>query len=176
MNSQNLRPADTAVRQGSADLRTEALQMLQPIQFCTISYSFPQLFPSSLCLPTIIPTCGSASLPYLFPFLSLWSPRSFCQASFCSCSMEVLIFQSSQFLVRSASCLRIFWKIKFLERQLADSAFNTVLSHNISVSTEEKSSQIMQCADLAATNGEFGHCRDVWFTALPDINSPWPHK
>lgn len=60
-----------------------------------------------------------------------------------------------------------FIKIKFLERQLTDSAFNTVLSHNISVSTEGKSSQIMQCADLASTNGESGHCR-----ALTDMNSP----
>lgn len=54
-----------------------------------------------------------------------------------------------------------FIKVKFLERWLTDSAFNTVLSHNISVSIEGKSSQITQCADLASTNGESGHCRDV---------------
>lgn len=49
----------------------------------------------------------SASLPYLFPFLSLCNPRSFCQASSYSYSMEVLKNRSSQFLVCSASCLRI---------------------------------------------------------------------
>lgn len=26
--------------------------------FCTIPYPFPQLFPSSLCLPTVTPTCA----------------------------------------------------------------------------------------------------------------------
>lgn len=54
-----------------------------------------------------------------------------------------------------------FIKIKFLERWLTDSVFNTVLSHNIPASSEEKSSQIMQCADLASTNGDSGHCRDI---------------
>lgn len=54
-----------------------------------------------------------------------------------------------------------FIKIKFLERQLTDSPFDAILRNNISGSIEEKSSQIMQYADLVSTNGESGHCRDV---------------
>lgn len=76
-------------------------------QFCTTSYSFPQLFPSSLCLPTIIPTWAL--------LLSLTSSL-FCLFGVQGLSVRLLSIhttwkcwknQSSPFLVRSASCLRI---------------------------------------------------------------------
>lgn len=143
-------------------------------QFCTISYSFPQLFPSSLCLPTITPTCAL-----------LLSPTSslFCLFAIQGLSVSFFLFiqygsaEKSKFTIFSMFSFlsQDFIKIKFLERRLTDSV-NTALSHNIPVSIKAKSSQIMQCADLASTNGEFGHCRDVWSTALSHINSPQPQK
>lgn len=56
---------------------------------------------------------------------------------------------------------QVFINFKFLERQLMESVYNTILSHSIPVSIKDRHSQIMQCADLASINGEFGHCRDV---------------
>jgi len=53
-----------------------------------------------------------------------------------------------------------------------DFVYNTILSHSIAVGIKGRSSHIIQCADLASINGESGHCRDVWSTALTHINSP----
>ena len=85
--------------------------------FCTIPYSLPQLLPSSVCLPTVTPTCALFLSPASSPFCLFGVQGLTGRCLF----IQTLQNESSQFLLCLADChslfpSQIFIKFKFLEK------------------------------------------------------------